>query len=72
MYPAPLVVYQSQQFVVKLNVLGDLSGGEVRDLLSEGSDNVVSHCQAENTGQTSQGKQSQHQDHFCIPRPNDD
>ena len=57
MDPPPLLVYQAQQFVVKLNVLGDLSGAEVRDLLSDGSDNVVSHCQAEETGQASQGKQ---------------
>ena len=57
MSPAALVVYQSQQFVVKFNFLGDLTGTEVWDLVSDGSDNVVSHCEGENTGETSQVKQ---------------
>ena len=59
-----LVVYQSQQFVVKLNVLCDLPGTEVSDLVSDHSGNVVSHTEGERTGQTSQVKQSQHHNHF--------
>ena len=57
MDPTALVVYQSQQFVVKFNFLGDLTGTEVWDLVSDGSDNVVSHCEGENAGEKSQVKQ---------------
>ena len=54
MDPPSLVVNQSEQFVVKFNFLCDLTGAEVRDLVSDGSYNVVSHCKGENTGETSQ------------------
>ena len=57
MDPPSLVVHQSEQFVVKFNFLCDLTGAEVRDLVSDGSYNVVSHCKGENTGETSQVKQ---------------
>ena len=66
MDPPPLAVYQSQQFVVKLNVLRDLPGTEVGDLVSDHPDNVVSHREGEKTGQTSQVKQLEYHNHFYL------
>ena len=70
MDPPSLGVDQSQQSVVKLNLLRDLTGGEVSDLFGDSPGNVVRHTEGEDRGQTSEAKQSQHHSyHLCLPRP---
>ena len=64
MDPATLLVQKSKQFVVKINSLCNLTGAEVCDLVSDCSDDVVSHCEGENIGETSQVKQLEHHKHF--------
>ena len=53
MDPATLLVHKSKQFVVKINSLCNLTGAEVCDLVSDCSDDVVSHSEGEKIGETS-------------------